>query len=132
MKNGTPWTQQRIVKIVVALVLVALGTWLQSQQQQQQQPSEVQSHRLPIIYTKHARCRMGCRSISEKEIFDVIDHGLTNQRKSDAQAQPCPVVAKEKRTEDDQNVRVIYGLCEANLKIITVIDLGHEHDCNCD
>src|SRR3954462_3185913 len=36
----------------------------------------------PLIYTKHARCRMDCRHISEADIKEVLREGHVNEAKS--------------------------------------------------
>lgn len=85
-----------------------------------------------IEYTRHARCRMGCRHISEKEIFEVLNAGQKNIKKSNPQAAPCPVTTLEGQTSDNQTVRVVYGQCGDVRKIITVIDLKNDFPCDCD
>ena len=35
-----------------------------------------------FVYTKHAKCRMDCRNISEKEIMEVVREGHINYAKS--------------------------------------------------
>jgi hypothetical protein len=85
-----------------------------------------------IEYTRHARCRMGCRRISEKEIFEVLSSGQKNIKKSNPQANPCPVTTLEGKTSDEQTVRVVYGQCGDVRKIITVIDLKNDFPCDCD
>ena len=69
--------------------------------------------------------------VSEAEVQDVIARGRINKRKSNPRAKPCPVIAIEKKTVDNQTVRVVYGRCSGKNKVITVIDLDTDHDCNC-
>lgn len=83
-----------------------------------------------IEYTEHAKCRMDCRHISEKEIKDVLREGEINYRKTEKNASPCPKYALEYYT-DGKKVRVIVGDCDERAVIITVIDLDHEFECNC-
>ena len=88
-----------------------------------------------LIFTKHARCRMECRDISESEIADILVTGIINESKSkeaDAEASgQCPTFALEGKTDDGQNVRIVFGACEKITKVITAIDLGAEHECDC-
>ena len=94
---------------------------------------DINQRRNPISLTKHARCRMHCRSINLAEVEEAITFGEVNQRKSNNSASPCPVIAKEIRTRiDGQKIRVVYGACEQETKIITVIDLGEDHPCSCE
>lgn len=85
-----------------------------------------------IIYTRHAECRMKCRNIDESEVTATLQQGQVNSRKSEPERQPCPVVAKELKTIDQQKIRVVYGDCAQAIKIITVIDLESESEnCYC-
>jgi len=82
-------------------------------------------------YTRHAKCRMECRFLSKDEVQDVIQNGKINTRKSDPNAKPCPVTAKEKVTKDGQKARIVFARCGTTLKVITAIDLGKKHRCSC-
>ncbi|MCS6933676.1 MAG: DUF4258 domain-containing protein [Chitinophagales bacterium] len=86
---------------------------------------------LPLTLTRHARCRMDCRNISEEEIRYVLARGKVNARKSDPAKKPCPVYAYEARTPDRQLVRVVVAQCETEQRVITCIDLENEYDCAC-
>lgn len=95
-------------------------------------PDEPNTSSSPLEYTKHARCRMGCRHISESEVLQIVSHGTVNLKKSNPQATPCPVKAVEGTTGDQQTVRVVYGECGRQKKIITVIDLKNDYVCDCE
>lgn len=84
-----------------------------------------------ISYTKHALCRMDCRMIDSLEVMEVIDAGIINTKKSNPTDVPCPSVSFEGITHDNQNVRIVVGDCQDEYKIITVIDLEKEYQCNC-
>ncbi len=88
-----------------------------------------------LIYTKHARCRMECREITEAEVEFILASGTVNTEKSkeaDEEASgKCPTYALEGNTKDGQHVRIIYGACDKITKVITAIDLGNEYECNC-
>ena len=60
-----------------------------------------------LEYTRHARCRMDCRSITQAEVQDIMKNGRINYRKSNVKANPCPVYALEGYTDDNQHVRVV-------------------------
>ncbi|HNR18717.1 MAG TPA: DUF4258 domain-containing protein [Bacteroidia bacterium] len=91
------------------------------------------SHKL--VYTKHARCRMDCREISEAEVEFILSSGTINTEKSkeadDEATGKCPTYALEGNTKDGQHVRIVYGACDKITKVITAIDLGEDHTCNC-
>jgi len=83
-------------------------------------------------YTKHGACRMDCRGISEAEIKDILKNGDINYKKSDVHGKPCPSYAYEGRTNDGQEVRIVFGSCDSITKLITAIDLKVEKDtCDC-
>jgi hypothetical protein len=85
-----------------------------------------------IIYTKHARCRMGCRHIDESEVREVLQNGKINYEKSDLRAHPDPKYALEGNTKDGQHVRIIFAPSPRGMVVITVIDLAKEWTCDCD
>ena len=78
---------------------------------------------------------MECRDISESEIADILVTGIINESKSkeaDAEASgQCSTFVLEGKTDDGQNVRIVFGACEKITKVITAIDLGAEHECDC-
>ena len=83
-----------------------------------------------IRYTKHARCRMGCREIDESEVKEIIEHGEINYSKveEDSNGKTYPL---EGITHDKQHVRIVVAPHERELVIVTVIDLEKEWQCNC-
>ena len=78
---------------------------------------------------------MECREISENEVEYILANGLINEEKSkeasDEAKGHCPTFALEGNTNDGQHVRIIFGACDKITKVITAIDLGAEHECNC-
>jgi hypothetical protein len=84
-----------------------------------------------IEYTQHAKCRMGCRKISQAEVEEIMKDGKINYNKSDVNASPCPSYALEGVTKDDQYVRIVFGQCDLKTKVITVIDLNTDWSCDC-
>jgi hypothetical protein len=84
-----------------------------------------------IEYTKHAKCRMECRHISQEEVEQIMRNGEINYKKSDANGRPCPSYALEGTTNDDQRVRIVFGQCDLKTKVITCIDLETDWTCNC-
>ena len=84
-----------------------------------------------IEYTKHAKCRMDCRQISDEEVKKIMESGKINYRKSDLKDKPCPSYALEGITSDNQRVRIVFGQCDTKTKVITVIDLDTDWTCEC-
>ena len=62
-----------------------------------------------LIYTKHARCRMGCRHIDEAEVQEILQEGRINYRKSEPAGRPDPKYALEGTTRDGQQVRIVFA-----------------------
>ena len=84
-----------------------------------------------LIYTKHARCRMGCRQIDESEVEEILEKGRINYRKSEPAGRPDPKYALEGTTHDGQQVRIIFAPAKRGMVVITVIDLDNEWSCDC-
>ena len=84
-----------------------------------------------IEYTEHAKCRMGCRHISQAEVEEIMKDGRINYNKSNMHSSPCPAYALEGITHDSQRVRIVFGQCDLKTKVITVIDLDTEWSCSC-
>ncbi len=85
-----------------------------------------------LIYTKHAKCRMDCRTISEAEVRKILQTGKVNERKSKPNDSPCPTYAIEGDTNDGQNVRIVFADCANVTKVITTIDLDKKYQCYCE
>src|SRR5687767_223704 len=71
-----------------------------------------------IVYSKHARCRMECRKISEREIREVLREGVINPGKSEPERNH-PRYALEDVTEEGQKVRLVIALENAQAVVIT-------------
>jgi hypothetical protein len=83
-----------------------------------------------LEYTRHARCRMDCRHITEAEVRDVMQTGEINYRKSEADEKPCPVYALE-GSVNNTRLRIVFAQCDQKTKVVTVIDLDREWQCDC-
>lgn len=82
-------------------------------------------------FTKHARCRMKCRFISQEEVKEIVQRADVNYRKSDLEAIEGPKYALEGITSrDKQHVRIIVAPKKRHLTIVTVIDLENEWECS--
>ena len=85
----------------------------------------------PLEYTAHAKCRMQCRQISEAEVSEILRSGTINYKKSNLNDKPCPTYAIEGNTNDGQKVRIVFAACKTNTRVVTTIDIGKEHECDC-
>lgn len=84
-----------------------------------------------LEYTKHARCRMQCRKISETEVEEILKNGIINYRKTDINDQPCPTYGLEGTTSDDQRIRIVFAQCDTKTRVVTCIDLETDWECHC-
>lgn len=84
-----------------------------------------------LVYTKHARCRMNCRQISESEIGEIIRKGIIHMNKTNLRDKPCPTFAVQGRTSSGEQIRVILAQCSNNTKVITCYNLEEDFACDC-
>jgi hypothetical protein len=82
------------------------------------------------FFTRHARCRMKCRHISQEEVKEIVQRADVNYKKSELDAPQGPKYALEGVTSrDKQHVRIIVAPKQRHLTIVTVIDLENEWNC---
>ena len=84
-----------------------------------------------LEYTEHAKWRMKCRKITQAEVEEIMKEGKINYKKSDVNDRPCPTYALEGMTSDDQRVRIVFAQCDYKSKVVTVIDLETDWQCDC-
>jgi hypothetical protein len=83
-----------------------------------------------FYFTKHARCRMKCRHITQEEVKEIVQQANVNYNKSELDAPQGPKYALEGYTsKDNQHVRIIVAPKERHLTIVTVIDLDEDWNC---
>lgn len=85
-----------------------------------------------LFFTKHARCRMKCRHITQQEVKEILINGEINYNKIDLQAVRGPKYAVEGITHDGQHVRIIFAPNTQYISVVTVIDLEEDFQCTCD
>lgn len=148
-KKALPWVLLAIMAVVAIFLLRKQNNGSETTppqiKKERRQPSDPGStsrepsatetgfNRRPaqLNYSKHARCRMGCRHIDGDEISEILTAGTINVHKSDMRAQPDPRYALEGQTRDGQKIRVIVAQGPRSSTIVTVIDLGTDWNCNC-
>lgn len=83
-----------------------------------------------IVYSRHARCRMGCRHIDEAEVKDALLKGDINTQKIEHTEKGIsyPVEAV---TKDHQHVRIVFAPHGDGVVVVTAIDLDTEWPCDC-
>lgn len=82
-----------------------------------------------LILTKHARCRMECRHITQDEISEILHDGNINSNKSEPNNSRGPKYALEGFTHEHQHLRVIFAPERNSMVVVTCIDLDHEWEC---
>ncbi|WP_222164947.1 DUF4258 domain-containing protein [Edaphocola aurantiacus] len=128
---------KKMVSVLLIIVFATVFILITRKTTKQDQPTPAHSGQTviapdaPLQYTKHARCRMDCRGISEAEVREVLREGHINYQKSDLNDTPCPTYAIEDRVAEGQDLRIVFGICDQSVKVITCIDLSEEHDCAC-
>lgn len=84
-----------------------------------------------LEYSKHAKCRMDCRKITQSEVEEIMKEGKINYRKSELKNSRCPTYALEGLTSDRQEVRIVFAQCNEKTVVVTVIDLETDFECHC-
>ena len=82
-----------------------------------------------LFFTKHARCRMQCRRITQKEVKEILETGTINYNKSNFNSAEGPEYAVEGITSDRQRVRIIFAPKQQHTSVVTVIDLDTDWTC---
>jgi hypothetical protein len=86
--------------------------------------------RAEYFFTKHARCRMDCRHITQREVKEIVRKAEVNYAKSELDAPRGPKYALEGYTsKEKQHIRIIAAPKQKHLTIVTVIDLDEEWAC---
>lgn len=137
-----PWARQnlkmqkrRFTRYLVLLLVSCALLWLYYGRNEIHQAagedSSFNRNLTPLIYTRHARCRMDCRNIDDSEIKEILQKGIVNHNKSDLHSKPDPKYALEGVTHDGQHVRIIFAPSKRGMVVITCIDMSKEWECNC-
>ncbi|MBX2931363.1 MAG: DUF4258 domain-containing protein [Chitinophagaceae bacterium] len=86
-----------------------------------------------INYSKHARCRMDCRKVDEREVVYILKNGKINYNKSDLKGADCnKKYAVEGISQDKQRLRIVFAPCNDEVTVVTCIDLDTDWECNCE
>ena len=75
----------------------------------------INRHETHLVYTRHARCRMDCRHITETEVKEILEKGEIDYRKSEPDAHPDPKYAFEGYTHEGQHLRIIFAPSQRGL-----------------
>ena len=124
---------KRYVTIIALLILIAAGIWLGKKNNFSKPSSNEDLFRNTdhLILTKHVKCRMNCRHITEPEIKEVIHNGNVNYSRSGEGNKGDETYALEGYSSEHQHIRVVVAPENDGLVVITCIDLDKEWPCNC-
>jgi uncharacterized protein YpmB len=121
-----------LIIIIISVIIIKLAAWFRQDNVNLNSAKENSfrntSH---LILTKHAKCRMDCRHITESEIKEIIHNGNVNYAKSERGNKGNDTYAIEGYSNEDQHLRVVVAPEEDGLVVVTCIDLDKEWPCNC-
>jgi hypothetical protein len=125
-----------IVLVVIALSLVRiiyplLKNHRNSAQTDQEVTSFISRNIDHLVLSKHAKCRMDCRDITEQEIKEILQKGNINYNKSELDDKRGPSYALEGFSHEQQHLRIIVAPKKKELVVVTCIDLDKEWQCDC-
>lgn len=120
------------VMVILGIVLLIITLFLTKKRPQPLDNKYFNRNIHNLSYSKHARCRMDCRQVSEAEVLDILQNGTINPQKTRLNDKPCPSFALEGYSQQDkQHLRIVFAQCEDLTKVVTCIDLDNDFSCNC-
>jgi hypothetical protein len=121
-----------LIIVITAIVIIKLVAWFHHENINGNSVKETSFRNTNhLILTKHAKCRMDCRHITESEIKEIIHNGNVNYVKSERGNKGNDTYAIEGYSNEDQHLRVVVAPEEDGLVVVTCIDLDKEWPCNC-
>jgi len=119
------------ILLYITIALAAVVIFLQEKNKRGVATAAYYRNYSSLHFSRHARCRMDCRNISEQEIKEVIKHGVLNNEKSDLQREECEKRYALDETVNGQNIRIVFANCHDKITIITCIDTKYDWQCHC-
>ncbi|MEO6905989.1 MAG: DUF4258 domain-containing protein [Ginsengibacter sp.] len=116
-----------LIIIVIVFLIIKGFSWVGNQNSGE----ESFRNSSQLILTKHIKCRMDCRHITEDEIKEIIKNGKVNYNKSGIGSKGDSTFALEGFSHDNQHIRVVVAPESGSLVLITCIDLDREWPCSC-
>jgi hypothetical protein len=129
------WSRYKLIIIAVIVIAVFLirivYPSLQSRNHSSQSAAGFNRNINNLILTKHARCRMECRDITEEEIKEILHDGNINYSKSDLNDKRGATYALDGYSHEHQHLRIVVAPKQSELVVVTCIDLDKEWQCDC-
>ena len=121
-----------LIIIIISVIIIKLAAWFRQDNVNHNSINENSFRNIShLILTKHAKCRMDCRHITESEIKEIIHNGNVNYAKSGRSNKGDDTYAIEGYSNERQHLRVVVAPEEDGLVVVTCIDLDREWPCNC-
>lgn len=117
--------------LLLIIIIIALLLWKQNSSLKSSSNNDSFRNTTRLILTKHAKCRMDCRHITEEEIIEIIHDGKVNYSRSGAGTKGDETYALEGYSDERQHLRIVVAPESDGLVVITCIDLDNEWACNC-
>src|SRR5262245_47166987 len=95
--------------IAIVLLIVSIFFFIRRAGKDPYEVKDFDRDPADLVYTKHARCRMDCRSITEDEVKQILVKGDINYSKSEPNAKPDPKYALEGISSDGQQLRIVFA-----------------------
>lgn len=114
--------------LIIAIVLTIFIFFLQ----RNDEPTKLIYNGKTVDISKHAACRMDCREITMSDVRAVLKNGKLNDEKSEPNAPRCPKFVLDGKSKDKESLRIVMADCDEIAKLVTVIDLKNDYDCECD
>ena len=133
------WSKYRLIIIALIVIVFLLRTVYPSfknfnkntSQNSSQTTGSLDRNINHLILTKHARCRMECRDITEEEIKEILHEGNINYNKSDLNDNRGATYALEGYSHEHQHLRIVFAPKQNEMVVVTCIDLDKEWQCDC-
>jgi hypothetical protein len=123
--------QGKNVIFSLVMILVVLAIMVSRIQHEPRAREAFDREPQKLSFTKHALCRMDCRKISREDIEEIMKEGIINFSKSNKADRPCPTFALQGETDDGEKLRIIFGQCGGETKVITCYHLDKDFQCQC-
>lgn len=133
------FAKYRLIILVIVLIVAFLFKNFYRQRSSNSNASQTAQQTIPgldrntnhLILTKHARCRMDCRHITEDELKEILHEGNINNNKTNLEDERGASYALEGYTHEQQHLRVVFAPESDGLVVVTCIDLDKEWQCDC-
>lgn len=128
------WGKYRIILFIIIVIgLFVSRTLFQKDSTPEIPPVTIGINRNAgnLIFTRHAKCRMKCRDITEDEVKEILQKGIMNNMKSDLSNERGPTYALEGYSHENQHLRIIFAPKKDELVVVSCVDLDKEWHCDC-